>query len=80
MYCVVLCKLDGEYNLRHIIYGIKENEPLESVKEKYYKDFYKMDDEFFFCKDNSEIKKVLNAHGIKYWSVGSFQKNVWGKI
>ena len=39
MYCVVLCKLDGEYNLRHIIYGIKENEPLEIVKEKYYKIF-----------------------------------------
>ena len=67
MTCVILCKIDGNYYLRHIILGINPNDTIESVREKYYKDFDKLNDEFFFCKDNAEIKEILNTHGIKSW-------------
>ena len=65
MTCVVLCKIDGIYYLRHIILGINPTDTIESVREKYYKDFDKLHDEFFFCKDNAEIKEILTMHGIK---------------
>lgn len=48
MTCVVLCKIDGIYYLRHIIHGINPTDTIESVREKYYKDFDKLHDEFFF--------------------------------
>lgn len=67
MTCVVLCKIDGNYYLRHIILGINQIDTIESVMGKYYKDFDKSHDEFFFCKDNAEIKEVLTMHGIKSW-------------
>ena len=31
------------------------------------KDFDKLNDEFFFCQDNAEIKEILTTHGIKSW-------------
>lgn len=67
MTCVVLCEIDGNYYLRHIIHGINPTDALESVREKYYKDFDKLNDEFFFCQDNAEIKEILASHGIKSW-------------
>ena len=42
MTCVVLCKIDGNYYLRHIIHGINPTDTIESVREKYYKDFDKL--------------------------------------
>lgn len=67
MTCVVLCKIDENYYLRHIIHGINPTDTLAGVKAKYYKDFDKLHDEFFFCKDNAEIKEILTTHGIKSW-------------
>ena len=52
MTCVVLCKIDGNYYLRHIIHGINPTDTIESVREKYY---------------NAEIKEILTMHGIKSW-------------
>ena len=50
MTCVVLCKIDGNYYLRHIILGINQTDTIESVRGKYYKDFDKLHDEFFFLQ------------------------------
>ena len=34
MTCVVLCKIDGNYYLRHIIHGINPTDTIESVREE----------------------------------------------
>ena len=67
MTVVVFCKIDGNYYLLHIILVINQTYTIESVRGKYYKDFDKLHDEFFFCKDNAEIKEILTMHGIKSW-------------
>ena len=65
MYCVVISKLKGMYVLRHIIYDIAENESIEIVKKKYYKDFYKMDtDEFYICKNKEELNETLKRYHV----------------
>ncbi len=54
-------------NNKKLLINYKRNgEKLISI-QKYYKDFDKLHDEFFFCKDNAEIKEILTMHGIKSW-------------
>lgn len=66
MYCIVLNKLDGIYLLRHIICGISENEDIESVKKKYYKDFCRdKTDEFHICRNMIEVNQTLKKYNIK---------------
>ena len=54
------------YILRHIICGISENEAIESVKEKYYKN-YRRDktDEFNICRNMKEVNQTLKKYNIK---------------
>lgn len=61
MYCVVINKfLDRKYMLRHIIYDISPEEDMSSIKEKYYKDYYKTDtDIFYLCQNKQEVDELL---------------------
>ncbi len=66
MYCIVLNKLDGIYILRHIIYDISKNESIESIKEKYYKDYCRdKTDEFHICRNMIEVNQTLKKYNIK---------------
>ncbi len=63
--CVVISKLKGIYLLRHIIYDIAENEDIDSVKEKYYKDYCKTEtDEFHICKNKTELNQTLKRYNV----------------
>ena len=65
MYCIVINKLKGIYLLRHIIYDIDEDEDIESVKEKYYRDYCKTEtDAFHICKNKTELNQTLKRYNI----------------
>lgn len=61
MYCVVINKfLNRKYMVRHIIYDISPEEDMSSIKEKYYKDYYKTDtDIFYLCQNKQEVDELL---------------------
>lgn len=61
MYCVVINKfLNRKYMVRHIIYDISPKEDMSSIKEKYYKDYYKTDtDIFYLCQNKQEVDELL---------------------
>lgn len=61
MYCVVINKfLNRKYMVRHIIYDISPEEDMSSIKEKYYKDYYKTDtDIFYLCQNKQELDELL---------------------
>lgn len=63
--CVVLCKLDEIYLLRHIICNVSENEELSEIKKKYYEDYNEIEtDEFHLCADKEEVNKLLSEKSI----------------
>lgn len=66
-----------------IIFGYhswyQPTDALESVREKYYKDFDKLNDEFFFCKDNAEIKEILASAWNKELVKIVMQIKIWSR-
>lgn len=65
MYCVVLCKLDNIYLLRHIICNVSENPKLSEIKRKYYEEYNEIDtDEFYLCADKTEVNELFSRKHI----------------
>lgn len=60
MYCLVLCKLDKTYLLRHIIYNVSTDSNISELKKKYYEEYNKIDtDEFYLCADKNEVNELF---------------------
>ena len=60
MYCVVLCKLDKTYLLRHIIYDVLTDSNISELKKKYYEEYNEIDtDEFHLYADKSEMNELF---------------------
>lgn len=65
MYCVVLCKLDKAYLLRHIIYDVSKDSNISEIMKRYYEEYNKIDaDEFYLCADKAEVNDLFSKKHI----------------
>ena len=65
MYCVVLCKLDKTYLLRHIIYDVSKDSNISEIMKRYYEEYNEINtDKFYLCDDKAAVNDLFSNKNI----------------